>query len=282
MDTVARPRLEVIIGDFKNTMTNVRNALSNYTRSPLPALKRTYDTAFSKYALQLETVGASLRELAFEIKEGDKDAVPFGFALTTNYDKLNNEHGVSSTFGISIADDAMASFVAKAPEQFWQKYKASFYDSGTNLTKSSKKANANVTRIVTFIGNSDIAVKMDGPANFVIKGVRLDADAAFRTSFKVLSQGIKYLTDVAGSPISPASGNSGTPAATIPELANLQKNKGQSESLDLALQNSTDALLRIIAANRADALSPNATRRKNAINAIRNAYTFYKTQLPTQ
>lgn len=275
---IVPPKVKKEMAKVKESTVAARDALDNYLESPLDNLKKEYDTAFANLMLTTKAASQFLLELASEIPMKES----FGIYLKAAFEKSNNEHGLTFTFGTSIADDAMASFITKAPEEYWQKYKSSYYTKDTDLSKSNKKALANVTKIVTFIGNSDIAVKMDGPANFVIKGVRLDADASFRTSFKVLGQAFKYMAIQAGLPGQLAESSSTTAPARIPEIQNLDNNKAQSQSLNDSYQALTDAFLKIVAAKRDDLLLGNAKTRGAAIDAIKDAYTFYKSQLPTQ
>jgi hypothetical protein len=82
-----------------------------------------------------------------------------------------------SQFGEAITEDDMASLVVQAPERYWTKYDNSV--DITNVTPHSKRtrparaSRINETKVHTFMGNADIAIKMDVPAYFVVKGVRV-------------------------------------------------------------------------------------------------------------
>ncbi len=277
--TNVKPKINMIVDDWKQKTIAVRDALEAYlTLHNDEKGKTEYEAVYEEYLLSRNKLKDFEVELARELGEKISDH-------TRNFLDLIAEKSIEetdTTFGISIVNDYWAPFIVKAPEDYWRKYKASFYKDSTDLTKAKAKARMNVTKITTFVGNSDVAVKMDGPGNFIIKGVRLDADAAFRTSFKVLSQGIKYLTYAAGIPAVPASGSSATPAAKIPEIANLNQNKAQSEALNNSYEIFTDTFLKILDSQKDDLLSGNPDKRKAAINTIKEAYDFYKSQLQTQ
>jgi hypothetical protein len=137
-------------------------------------------------------------------------------------------------YGNSIIEDPIASLIAQAPDQYWKKFKSEFNmitDNPDSAKKGRMPARMNKTTVKTFIGNTDIAIKMDAPGFFVVKGVRLDADAAIKASFKVLNQGIKYMAYASGIPVnSPAGGteNSGKSVA-LPE-------KNLQDSLQLVVE----------------------------------------------
>ncbi|AYL96572.1 hypothetical protein [Mucilaginibacter celer] len=269
-----KPKLAEKTLNYKTATLAVSNALSALIKSDNEKTLDTYTTAYVDFQVAKTAFEQYKNELALNLLQPNLDS-------RTVLDQLNSLPAVATltTFGNSIVNDNMASFVVKAPEEFWLKYKSSFYTNEKDLTKSIHNSSINVTKVTTFIGNSDIAVKMDGPGNFIIKGVRLDADEAFRTSFKVLNQGIKYLTYAAGipTPVKDAS-----PAVKIPELASYDQNKLKAETLNTQYQQLTDSFLKIIDAYKADLLSGNDAKRQNAIITLKKAYTYYKSQLPIQ
>lgn len=154
----------------------------------------------------------SLRQELEEDGVGKDDAIKLIQASENFIDKQE------SAYGISIMNDPMASFVAKSPKKYWTKYKPSFYKDDVENAKEEKSslrmARVNKTSVRTFLGNSDIAIKMDQPGIFVVKGARVDADEAIKASFDVLNQGIKYMAYASGVPVPSSEGGK----VKIPEL----------------------------------------------------------------
>lgn len=269
-----KPGLDQIIDNYHISTSTVNNALAALIKADSKETQDVYSAAFVDFQLKKTAFEQYKKELASDLLAINSDS-------WTILDQINTLPAVATItiFGNSIVADNMASFVVKAPEEFWLKYKSNFYSDEKDLSKSTEKASINITKVTTFVGNSDIAVKMDGPGNFIIKGVRLDADEAFRTSFKVLNQGIKYLTYAAGIP-TPVKDSS--PALKIPELASYDQNKQKLEALNTQYQQLTDAFLQIVDSYKADLLSKNATKRQNAIAALKTAYSYYRSQIPIQ
>jgi hypothetical protein len=280
----AQSKFNDILLKNKELVKRVRDALFEYDKLPTDATKSNYDKAYNQYLAEKSAPEVFWKTLAKdELEMIESDIFNLGSDILKARETVDRQFGVNFLFGGSVLGDGMASFVAKAPEDFWRKYKVKFYSDETNLDKSKRYAKINVTKISTFIGNSDVAIKMDGPGNFIIKGVRLDADEAFRTSFKVLSQSIKYLTYASGIPTASASGSGTTaaPTAKIPEIQNLEKNKAEAEQLSKNYELYTDAFLKIVESHLDDLISADDTKRKNAIDALKKAYLFYKSQLKT-
>ena len=274
------PRFDPVVDQLQNAAISTRDALTAHLQNENDAaMRKSYDENYSRYLRAKVNLDQYVDSMPNSL--GIKNSLDARAKINYQYQQTGLNNGISGTFGTSIGDDDMASFIAKAPEEYWLKYTSRFYNDENNLEKSKEKASSNITKVTTFMGNSDIAIKMDDPGNFVIKGVRLDADAAFRTSFKVLSQGIKYLTYSAGIPSVPASGSGGSAKVVIPEIENFDIYKQQVDSIEKTAQFCTDAFLKIIAANRNDLLSDNTDKRNNAINAVKKAYDFYKSQLAT-
>ncbi|MBL7739587.1 MAG: hypothetical protein JNK14_10225 [Chitinophagaceae bacterium] len=167
-----------------------------------------------------------------------------------------NASAVISTFGSSIVSDPMASVIATLPKQYWLKY-----DSKVNLTNSpgsitqqslgdiskyvkNRPSRYNLTVARTRFGNSDIAFKMAAPGEFIVKGVRVDADEVIRTSFKVVSQGIKYLAYSAGVPVAGTSGSA--KKARIPELDSLEEKSNKLKTIKDKYSTATDIFLSVL------------------------------------
>lgn len=278
MQTVT-PKIISELSDYRLSMAKVSNALQKSLYSNDSVANQAYLSASADFLLARATLDNFVNSFGTEIGDPSLNQ-HFSILLKKNSDI--DALVINNTYGTSIANDNMASFIAKAPEEYWNRYKTTFYKDETDLRKSNINSSVNVTRITSFIGNSDIAVKMDGPSNFIIKGVRLDADQAYRTSFKVLSQGIKYLTYASGIPFPVNGGTGATAQPKIPEIANLDRNQLQSEELNVRFQQLTDSFLKIIDSYKEDLNSRNDSRRLAAVLAVKQAYLYYRSQLPTQ
>lgn len=172
----------------------------------------------------------------------------------------------TSIYGSSIVDDAMASYVTGLPNKYWNKRKVEFKEYPSNSNKKKRKvtkATANKARVHTFLGNADIAIKMDEPGVFVIKGVRMDASEAFKTSFAMLNLGIKYMAYQGGLSVSdPASPDS--PVAG--EVGEVEENKQLKSTLrkeKQALNGDMKILMTYIFSNQ-DRLLPDNEASMNA------------------
>lgn len=127
-----------------------------------------------------------------------------------------------SLYGGSIQDDEFASFVISSPEKNWKKYKSSILNQEKIKKSHFRKSRSNRTVATTIFGNSDLAVKMEEPGVFIVKGVRLDAEEATRATFKVMNQSIRYMALSYGLPVSP---NNGDKQIIIPELEEYKTSK---------------------------------------------------------
>jgi hypothetical protein len=104
-----------------------------------------------------------------------------------------------TSFGKSITGDDLASLVVRAPKSYWKKMKNNVniieYDGHNTSTRTKRGKNARLNKSIAraFMGNVDVAIKMEEPGSYVVKGVRLDADAVLSASSRVVSQAIKYM-----------------------------------------------------------------------------------------
>ncbi len=82
-----------------------------------------------------------------------------------------------------------------------------------------------------WFGNTDIAIKMDAPGSFVVKGLRLDAAKMTEALFKGINQGIQMVAEVYGGAIAPALSQSDTTntAATVTDIAKAKASKLMAE-----------------------------------------------------
>jgi hypothetical protein len=111
--------------------------------------------------------------------------------------------------------------------------------------------------------------------------VRVDADEAVRNSFKVVSQGIKYMAYAAGMPVVEA-GN-GPKKSITPLLDSLSKAGVNLQSAKEAYTNATDAFLAVLIsasgdlhATAAPAGTTVAKIKEAALARIKTAYEVYK------
>jgi hypothetical protein len=264
---------------FKSKMADTRGSLSKLLNSEAADFRAQYEATQASYDRQLDALKNYLQDLLDQSGVRDKTVIDNIGTLTEDIKAMAVPAGI---FGNTITDDRMASYVAKAPEQFWQKYKTEFYDDESNLAKSDKAARINRTKVTTVVGNSDIAIKMDGPGSFVIKGVRLDADQAFRTSFKVLSQSIQHFSGISIPAPSQAKSGGTAEEPLVPELQNLDANRQQAAALSQEHEKLTNTFLTIVAAYKDDLTSSNTAKRVAAIQAVKQAYNYYKSQLTVQ
>ncbi|GAB3661420.1 hypothetical protein GCM10028791_35940 [Echinicola sediminis] len=209
-----------------------------------------------------------------------------------DYEKILAKN-LHTSFGASISSDRYASLIAKAPGKYWRKYKANVDIRDPDYKEKTRgiKARYNKTAVRTFFGNADIAVKMESPGSFTVKGVRMDAGESIKTSFKVLNQGIKYLTYASGVPISnapPQGENTGTePEETSFELTSGYDNELKSQQLseqERAFQRETAAFMTILRSQSLILNSDDAENeeKKRAVLVIKKAYAVYKNNLSTE
>ncbi|GAB5525156.1 MAG: hypothetical protein Roseis2KO_30280 [Roseivirga sp.] len=190
---------------------------------------------------------------------------------------------IVSTYGESIGDDIMASLITKAPEKYWNKYKETvdITVAGSREKTTNVKARYNKTKVKAFMGNADIAIKMEDPGNFVVKGVRLDADEAIKASFKVLNQGIKYLAASSGMTIPGESDGAGG-NVSVPEI---NENKALEKELEI-LESTSDVSIKtllstIFAQQLILADTARSSEHAQALTVIQKSFEIYKIQINT-
>ncbi|GEM_PF-1493035 len=289
-----------------NADQNTLNAIENTVRQKLGVTyeqaRDDYKSSFSEYLKYFDKASGFNRSLALRQMElGDLKKKDFfeqlnasliGLGLTSiQVDGFKNRvksiitektEAIVSTYGESIGDDIMASLITKAPEKYWNKYKEEVditSEAGDRPKSTSVKARYNKTKVKAFMGNADIAIKMEGPGNFVVKGVRLDADEAIKASFKVLNQGIKYLAVSNGLATSGESdGTNGTP--TVPEIAENKSLSSESEMIESISELSTRSLLATIFAQQAILADTNRqNEHAQALSIIQKSFEIYKSQI---
>lgn len=157
--------------------------------------------------------------------------------------------GIVGPYG--VFDDPQASLVVYAPERYWR----SGDGRGSrpfNLSKGSGQ-----------MGDADIAIRMDGPGEFSLKGVRVDSSKVAQASFAAISQSVRVVAAAYGVPLTGKTPDSANPndANTGPNAdagAALRTFDAQRRSFDAATAQRRGAALQVLSAiaNEADALAP--------------------------
>jgi hypothetical protein len=221
--------------------------------TPGDAAVKDYDVSLVEYKKAVSDFSGTLagfKELLIGTALGSTELANL---LLLDADIAQKATVLKTSFGESILSDPMSSVVASVPRQYWSKIKANInLNSGTfNKAASGDKhsyrkasSRVNFTSARTLIGNADIAFKMESPGEFVVKGVRVDADEAVRAASKVLAQGIKYIAYSTGVPIPKGSG--GNQPVVIPELQQLASKKTEMEQLKQSVTTETEAFLAIL------------------------------------
>lgn len=284
IETVSQKVSDTIINSIKAGIATLKTDLKS---------DKTVDFYERLNNLYIGNPSALFNKFSEELKSGISDQ---GFAtpeIATELNAIISKQAISTQqqytriltqYGESIINDPAASLIAQAPRRYWRKYhnRVNIVTDDPNAAKKSiQNARTNKVTVRTFLGNSDIAVKMESPGMFVVKGVRLDADAAVKASFKVLNQGIKYFAYANGIPVnSPAGSTENTGKIVhLPE-------KVQNDSLRLVIENygTVDKLDKAaffnILFSQVAKLDPNTAGLtdadvKQAIDLIQNAYNIY-------
>lgn len=292
-DLIAKSAEEVL-EKLKATGTKALSSLDALKQGNDASLKAT----FEKDYLDFKNSFGELQNLVTNINTIEESIKP-DLSLETQYriDEVNNTiMQLSSAFGESILNDPLSSVIAALPDKYWSKYKQD-----VNLSLSNGEINSNTigdvkkysgnkptrfntTHARTFIGNSDIAIKMTTPGEFIVKGVRVDADEAVRNSFKVVSQGIKYLAYASGIPV--VEGPNSPKKSIVPLLDSLNQKELSFNSTKSRYAKATDVFLQVVTDAAPDL---KATEGKNGLTAaqvkdaalerIKTAYTIYRNTL---
>jgi hypothetical protein len=300
LDELIRDIETTSLSKLSNVYTKVQELLeagtalkSNTDKGAMPL----YDSKYAEFniaILELRKLGIYYDQLSAKYSQSQNEA--FAKSLQRLASTID---AVTSPFGESIVNKPLASVVTALPEQYWKKYKTDINLSaaageinaqniGDVKNYTNKKTNRiNTTTARTKWGNSDIAIKMAGPGEFIVKGVRVDADEAVRNSFKVVSQGIKYMAYAAGVPVVEAPNS---PRKSITPLLDSLSQKGiDLESTKNVYSQATDAFLQVLASVAADLNATTAPRgttpeeiRKAALARVKTAYEVYKTTINNQ
>ena len=121
-----------------------------------------------------------LKELTGErLQIAKQSAKVFVVETDTNYKSL--------TGGLDLTDDPRAHAVAAAPPEVW-----------------AQKFNEAVAQ--GYLGNIDIAIKMNKPGDFTIKGLLFDPSTVASVASKTVTQALLVAAQISGVPVSTSSG----------------------------------------------------------------------------
>ncbi|MCE7994721.1 MAG: hypothetical protein HEP71_22290 [Roseivirga sp.] len=154
----------------------------------------------------------------------------------------------------NLLGDPIASFVAHSDRKiYWEDFGGKY----------------NLTEVKTKFGNSDIAVSMNGPGEYTIKGVRMDPSDAIKAGFKSLKSGISILAASQGVPLQMnSSENSNTPIINY-SLATDSTNQKITEVEQRFTENAL-RLLKVISAQSENIKSADQNIEFASITAIKS------------
>ena len=163
-----------------------------------------------------------------------------------------------------LFNDPLNSIVVQAPKSYWRKV-----------------YNKTVAR--NWIGNTDIAVVMETPGNFFIKGVRMDAENVTAALANTVNTGIQMLAKVNGLPVK-ADGRIDTAEQNQQKSILKQEMNRRTIIKEKSIQEQTFKLSAIsimdIILSNADSLE-SETGYKDALQQIQSVYSIQKNQLDT-
>jgi len=216
---------------------------------------------------------ASIQELQVSpVSETQKETSVAAITETTN--KAGNEVEIIKKTSLigqgSLFQDPHAFAVASADDDMWADHYNQVFGKG-------------------HFGNLNVAIKMNSPADFTLKGLTFDPSQVASIAAKVSTQALLVATQIAGVPVNvsgsqqsnPASGNGAALAASSDALATVQAQTAQAEAKQADY---LDALITIgLAITREDnenglQADPAPMREKSA-EAILSTFDAHKARL---
>lgn len=188
----------------------------------------------------------------------------------------------TSSFGQSIVADRLASVVVAAPEKYWSKYGKnevlSIHKTERNRRSGHAPSRINKTVVRGFMGNLDVAIKMERPGEFTVKGVRMDADAALKASSRVVNQAIKYAS---GGVIGSVQGTVDSVPIEAVDLANSVINQTQLEDLQTRSEELRNEILKELFVKQKAIQNSNndAQKKKQLVDQLKEEIESYKLKL---
>lgn len=227
-----------------------------------------FEEALRVFATSQASLSALDTELARELRGLAPPASPDDDARDASR-KAETKKVIESTVGVlhamtrispdtSLLDDPRASVVLYAPEERWQR-------------------TINETVCYGNFGNTDCAVKMDGIANFTIKGVRLDASKITQATFSAGTEAIRVVAAMTGPPLPAPSASASTVEPTAVEAPVNRERDAALELLRLRLARL--AILDGILAERRAIEGKDQAAREAAVARIKGLFEAYRPQL---
>jgi len=201
-------------------------------------------------------------------------ATAAGSSIASAQEKLEESaeesaNAVAASFGLDtkpIHDSPHAHAVASAPPSAWAKPFNRAYGRG-------------------YLGNVDVAIALDSQTgNYTVKGVLFDPSDVASAISKVTTQALVLAAQVYGVPVSPGSGDGGTPAGTAlmnssKELSDLETSTATKVAGMEDFDNALDAIAASIVEKRERLTGGDADARAEAIEAIKATFDAYKDRL---
>lgn len=186
--------------------TEYHSALENLVRFQLNPTNKNWDIIEGyvyKGNLKLEALENLLLAQKDRLNKNFKSNISLASVADTKLDRETNAvfKEQLTSFGQGIAADEFTSLIIKAPKKYWRKLKRNqsiTYYGDKEQPKGLKPARFNRSVVRAFMGNVDVAIKMESPGNYIVKGVRLDADAVLSATSRVMSQAVKYIAMTQG------------------------------------------------------------------------------------
>ncbi|TAM30618.1 MAG: hypothetical protein EPN60_05000 [Nevskiaceae bacterium] len=150
------------------------------------------------------------------------------------------------TAGLGLFDDPYAAYLVNAPERYWQGVYNRAHGSGV-------------------FGNTDLAIKMEGPGMFTVKGVKQGTSKLTQASLQVLKQGVQMVGVAYGLPLA---GLSSKPVAAVGELAGPAGELVEAATAPALTRSATVYLLDAVLAERGALAAADAGERRKALNRI--------------
>jgi len=234
---------------------NLQLALQSYADAE-QVLRRTRTDLINRFLDQVAPLASGDATVAMRVAQATR-------TLTKHADEQ-----IGSLIGStrnSVYEDPNASLLVNAPPQAWTGVFNRTYGLGT-------------------FGNTDIAVKMEGVANFTNKGVRVDATKVTQTAFNGINLLTKLMAAYEGVPLGVTSGggNAGAAPVSPPTASDQQKLDAQQKVRQQ--QAAAADILRSIVREAVAVDAPGDTdaeksARKSAVQRVKSAFTANQSEL---
>lgn len=184
--------------------------------------------------------------------EADKNNIVFNTALSNFAKETSN---VINTVVLNpLFDDPMTPIVVNGGKKHW-------------------KGKTNQVKAQTFIGNTDIAIVMESPGEYSLKGIRNDASQATKAIFTVANITIQALAKAYGVGLKPVSA---TDSNTY--FAQIQVTRNELEKAEKVSQKALVDIFQTIL-NEEPNITSDTTQVRRSLNRIGNIINIKKEQL---